>query len=95
MDRCGRLPSAGLETEGVLIAFSLMTTRDERNARLDALVEATKTWATRRREDLKNRSASCKKILQGRTGSERLAQSSVQAASDLVVQSIDDFLVVS
>lgn len=72
-----------------------MATRDERNARLDALVEATKTWATRRREDLKNRAASCKKILQGRTGSERLAHSSVQAATTLVVQEIDDFLVIS
>jgi hypothetical protein len=72
-----------------------MTTASERNARLDALVEATKTWATRRREDLKNRATSCKKILQGRTGSERLARASVDAASDLVIQEIDDFLVVS
>lgn len=72
-----------------------MTTRAERDARLDALVTATKTWASRRREDLQNRAASCKRILQGRTGSERLARASVQAASDLVVQEIDDFLVVS
>ncbi len=72
-----------------------MTTRDERNARLDSLVDATKTWATRRREDLKNRASSCKRILQGRTGSERLARNNVQAASNLVIQEIDDFLAIS
>jgi hypothetical protein len=72
-----------------------MATRAERDARLDQLVEATKTWATRRREDLKHRVSTSKKILQGRTGSERLARSSVQAASDLVIQELDDFLVVT
>lgn len=95
MDSQRRIPTEGLETTKTLILFSLMATRDERNARLDALVEATQTWAQRRREDLQNRASSCKKILQGRTGSERLAHSSVQAATSLVIQEIDDFLVIS
>lgn len=70
-----------------------MATEAERNARLDALESATKAWAEQRTAELKHRVASSKKILQGRTGSERLAQAGVQAASDLVVQEIDDFLV--
>ena len=71
-----------------------MSTVAERNARLDALVAAAKQWADSRTTELQNRVTSAKKILQGRTGSERLAQTSVTAASDLVVSEIDDFLVV-
>lgn len=71
-----------------------MATKEERDARLDALIEATNTWADKRTEQLKNRVATSKAILQGR-GHERLAQASVQAAGDLVVQEIDDFLVIS
>lgn len=63
-----------------------------RNARLDALAGAAKAWATQRTQELQHRADSSKKILQGRTGSERLAQSSVTAASGLVIQEIDDFL---
>jgi hypothetical protein len=69
-----------------------MPTVAERNARLDALTAATTSWAEKRRTEINNRVASSKKILKGRTGSERLAQASVQAASALVVESIDDFL---
>lgn len=65
----------------------------ERNARLDKLVQATHAWASVRRDELNHRVTSSKRILQGRTGSERLARASVQAASDLVVQELDDFLV--
>jgi hypothetical protein len=65
----------------------------ERNARLDALVVATKAWADSRTKELNNRVSSAKKILQGRTGSERLAQVAVSAASGLVVSEIDEFLV--
>lgn len=71
-----------------------MTTKAERDARLDKLVEATKAWAEKRKDQLKNRVSTSKKILQGRTGSDRLAQASVQAAGDLVIKEIDDFLVV-
>jgi len=65
----------------------------DRNNRLDALLKASKFWADKRRTDINHRVDSSKKILKGRTGSERLARSNVQAASALVVDSIDDFLV--
>lgn len=70
-----------------------MAAVDERNTRLDDLVKATSAWATKRREELNGRVDSNKKILKGRTGSERLAQASVAAAHDLVVDEIDAFLV--
>lgn len=80
-----------------LIQFQRMSDQSvtARNARLDALQTAVTFWAQKKRDDINNRVASSKKILKGRTGSERLAQSSVQAATGLVVSSIDDFLVAS
>jgi hypothetical protein len=63
-----------------------------RNARLDALAQAVTFWADKQRQAINNRVASSKNILKGRTGSERLAQSNVQGASDLVVSSLDAFL---
>lgn len=67
----------------------------ERNARLDALVQAAQDWAKTRTDELNNRVSSAKAILQGRTGSERLAQTGVSATSDLVVDEINQFLVTS
>jgi hypothetical protein len=72
-----------------------VATEQERNARLDKLLVATHAWAAQRRAELQHRALSNKKILQGRTGSERLAQAAVGAASDLVVEQIDDFLLAS
>jgi hypothetical protein len=69
-----------------------MATIAERNARLDALAEATKKYAAAQRAELNRRVDVCKRILQGRTGSERLAQSSVQQSTTLVVEQINDFL---
>lgn len=63
-----------------------------RNARLDALSTAVTFWADKQRAAINARVESSKNILKGRTGSERLARSAVQAASDLVVDSINDFL---
>ena len=71
-----------------------MTTAAERNQRLDALQQAATEWADKRTTELQNRVDSNKKILQGRTGADRLAQSAVAASSALVVSEIDDFLVV-
>lgn len=70
-----------------------MATVAERNARLDALAEAAKAWADSKTRELDNRVETAKAILKGRTGSERLAQATVSAASSLVVTEIDDFLV--
>lgn len=64
----------------------------ERDARLDKLKKATEEWADKRIKQYEARVASNKALLKGRTGAERLAQSTVRAASDLVVRAIDDFL---
>jgi hypothetical protein len=68
------------------------TTTQERNARLDALLTATEEWAARHTQTLKDQVALSKRVLKGRTGSERLAQASVQSVSDLAVSQINDFL---
>lgn len=70
-----------------------MSATDDRNTRLDALSAAVAVWATQVTTNLNAVVAQNKQILQGRTGSERLAQSSVAAAQDLVVNEIDAFLV--
>ncbi len=69
-----------------------MANTAERDARLDALLSATKSWANKRRTELQNRVTVGKQILKGRTGSERLATSTVNAANVLVVDEIEDFL---
>jgi len=69
-----------------------MASKAERDARLDALAKATTDWAARRREYLKNQVAFAKRVLKGRTGSERLAQATVTATTNLVVDEIDQFL---
>lgn len=69
-----------------------MATVAERNARLDALQQAVSQYAAAQRKELNRRVDVNKRILQGRTGSERLAQASVQQSSTLVVDQINDFL---
>jgi len=69
-----------------------VATTAERNARLDVLVSNVKAYADAQRKNLKHRVDINKRILQGRTGSERLAQAAVTASSELVVDQIEDFL---
>jgi len=69
-----------------------MATKQERDARLDTLQSAITDWATKRRKYLKDQVALSKKLLRGRTGSERLNQASIDFASDLLVTEINDFL---
>lgn len=69
-----------------------MAAIDERNKRLDALAEATTTWAEKQTTRLKEKVAAAKKILKGRTGSERLSSATSQAAQDYLVDEIDQFL---
>lgn len=70
-----------------------MADADARNKRLDALAAATTEWADKQTQQLTNQVAAAKKILKGRTGSERLAASTNQAASAYLVDEINDFLV--
>lgn len=69
-----------------------MATVSERNARLDALQQAVTQYAAKQRSTLNRRVDVNKRILRGRTGSDRLAQDSVQQSTQLVVAEIDDFL---
>ena len=69
-----------------------MATLQERNARLDALQEAVTQYAATQRKALKRQVEVNKKILAGRTGSQRLAGASVEAASALTVDEINEFL---
>jgi hypothetical protein len=66
--------------------------KEDRNARLDALGTAIQAWAKKRREVLNNQVAFSKRILKGRTGSERLNNAMVETANDLVVDQINQFL---
>ena len=63
-----------------------------RNVRLDALQQAVTDYATAQRKLLNHRVDVCQKILQGRTGSTRLAQAAVNESSALAVTSINQFL---
>jgi hypothetical protein len=69
-----------------------MATTAERNARLDQLEQAVKQYAAAQRKQLTHRVDTCKRILRGRTGSDRLAQAAVQQSTGLVVTEIDEFL---
>lgn len=69
-----------------------MATIAERNARLDALKKATIEWAARRKKQLEDQVSFGKRLLKGRTGSERLANAPVNAASELTVDEIETFL---
>ena len=63
-----------------------------RNARLDALTAAVQAWATAQTTYLNNQVTVLQAILVGRTGSDSLPQTAVDATSSLVVSSINDFL---
>jgi hypothetical protein len=67
-------------------------TLEERNQKLDALEKAVTDYAKAQREYLNGQVARNKQILKGRTGSERLANASVEASTALTVASINDFL---
>jgi hypothetical protein len=69
-----------------------VATQAERNARLDQLRDAATSWADKEEARLKKQTALLKRILKGRTGSERLNNASTEAASDLLVDEINQFL---
>lgn len=69
-----------------------MASLEERNARLDKLQSAVDAWAEKETKRLTAEAALLKKVLKGRTGSERLNDSTVQSASTLLVEELNDFL---
>lgn len=70
----------------------MAASKEERNARLDALGTAISAWATARRNYLNQQVTFSKRVLKGRTGSERLNQASVESATALTVAQINDYL---
>jgi hypothetical protein len=64
----------------------------DRDKRLDELLAAVNTYADKRTKEINDRVALAKRILKGRTGSERLANAANNAAKSAVIESIDDFL---
>jgi hypothetical protein len=70
----------------------MAVSKEQRNARLDALGTAITEWATGRRDTLKKQVAFSKRVLKGRTGAERLNQASIESATALTVDQINDFL---
>ena len=69
-----------------------MADQAARDARLDALVQATTAWATAQTAVINNQIKVLQNILTGRTGSSSLPQSTVNTTSSLVVTSISQFL---
>lgn len=69
-----------------------MATQEERNARLDELATATKEWATSERARLNKQVTLSKRMLKGRTGAERLNNTSVTTANVLLVDEINQYL---
>jgi len=69
-----------------------VASKEERDARLDQLEQDVTKWAQEETTRLTDHVALCKRILKGRTGSERLATAPVQAVSSLVVDEINQFL---
>ena len=67
-----------------------MTTREER---LTALETAVTDWADRRIEELENRAAFLRSVFDGRTSGGRTADYTAQAASALLEDEINAFLV--
>jgi hypothetical protein len=69
-----------------------MASKEERDARLDGLISAVRTWHEKRQKELDAQVVFSKGLLRGRTGSERLNNASVSSASLLLTDEIDAFL---
>lgn len=63
-----------------------------RDARLDQLSSAVSDWATRRKQYLNDQVAFMRRVLKGRTGSERLSSSTNAQAQAYAVDELDHFL---
>jgi hypothetical protein len=62
------------------------------NARLTALADAVTSWADKRTKEVQHQIDLSKAIMRGRTGADRLANTTVTAATSLAVAELDNFL---
>jgi hypothetical protein len=66
--------------------------KEKRDARLDKLKTAAEAWADKETERLNKEVELLTKITKGRPGADRLQNSSIEAASDLLVDELNSFL---
>lgn len=69
-----------------------MASKEERNKRLDALLEASDNWTNKQIKYLEDKVTMTKLILKKRTGSERLNTVASNLAKEVVIESLDQFL---
>lgn len=69
-----------------------MATKAERDARLTSLENATEEWGKKEKERLEGDVEFLKSVIEGRTGAGKLANQGVEDSSNLLVQSISQFL---
>jgi hypothetical protein len=66
--------------------------KQERDARLKQLEDATNTWADAEKKRLNKEADFLEAILKGRTGAGRLTQQNVADSSNLIANEITEFL---
>lgn len=69
-----------------------MSTSGDRQSRLNALQGAVNDFVTKQTTELNLRVSTCQALLQGRTGSNSLAQTAAQGVLPFAVNSLNDFL---
>lgn len=69
-----------------------MSTKTERDARLNELKTAVVAWADKRTKYLNAQATFARRVLRGRTGSERLTAKTVELGKNLTVEDINTFL---
>lgn len=66
--------------------------KQARDERLDQLVSNTQAWAEKKKKQLNGELTLMKNLLKGRNASDRLNNTSVTSATDLLVDQINEFL---
>lgn len=69
-----------------------VASKTDRDSRLDDLKEAVTNWRTKKRRQLEDQLELAERVLKGRKGSQGLNNTSVQQASSLLVDEIEEFL---
>lgn len=72
--------------------IGVVSSKAERDARLNELKAAVTAWADQRTQELNNQVTFARRVLRGRTGSERLTNKAVTLGKNLTVDDINTFL---
>ena len=68
-------------------------TKDERNANLDALKSSVDEWVAKEKTRIEEEIAFLRKVLRGRTGSNKANSTNLAQSLKLVTAEIDSFLI--